>query len=106
MKRGQNIPFADTLPPHFRRACSAMSGDGGLRAFLDERYGAGKWIVSVTPPTTYQRDAGVEIAIDNHDFAAIAVEYGYQRLAAVFASLDPVAAAAPIVSNQQTSEGT
>lgn len=92
MSKHRNVPFADTLPPHFRRACSAMSGDGGLKAYLDAKHGAGKWIVSPTPPTTHQRDEGIEIAIDNHDFADLAVEYGYQRLAAVFATLDPVAA--------------
>lgn len=64
-----------------------MSGDGGLRAWLDAKYGAGKWILGEYP----RGDA--EIALPNHLYADLCVEYGYQRLAGVFASLDPVTAA-------------
>jgi hypothetical protein len=79
--------FADTLPVHFRRACSAASGDGGLRAWLDARFGAGKWILGDYP----RGDA--EVALNNHVYAELAIEYGYQRLSAIFASLDPVTTA-------------
>jgi hypothetical protein len=94
----QPLVFADTLPVHFRRACSAASGDGGLRSWLDTRFGAGKWILG-----EYPRD-GAEIALNNHAYADLAIEYGYQRLSAIFSSLDPVAAAAPVSSQPGKSQ--
>lgn len=74
------------LPVHIRRAASAMCADGGLRAWLDAKFGEGKWTIGdyVAPA---QRDAGVEIAIGNHEYADLAVEYGYGRLQAVFGSV-------------------
>jgi hypothetical protein len=76
----------NAMPDYLRRACGCMSGDGGFKAWLDARFGAGKWMVSATPPTVQQREAGIEIAIDNHDFADLAVEYGHERLVAMFGS--------------------
>ncbi len=66
--------FADTLPIHLRRACSCMSGDGGFRAWLDEKFGTGKWALCAYPR------GDVERAISNHEMAELAVEYGYARL--------------------------
>lgn len=77
--------FTDSLPVHFRRACSAVSGDGGFGPWLDVKFGAGKWILGEYP----RGDA--EITLSSRSYADLAVEYGYQRLSAIFASLDPVA---------------
>lgn len=82
--------FADTLDPVFRRACSAMSGDGGFRCWLDGRFGAGKWVHAEYLPQGFDRN------ISNRELGDLAVEYGYQRLTQIFASLDPVSA--PIAS--------
>ena len=70
-----------TLRPEIalRRACSAMSADGGFRQWLDGRFGAGRWVHS-----EYPRD-GFDTAISNHDLADLAVEYGRQRLTQIFA---------------------
>lgn len=79
--------FADTLPVYFRRSCSAISGDGGFRPWLDAKFGAGKWMLCDYPR------GDIEVALSHHHLADLAVEYGYQRLAGIFASLDPVTAA-------------
>lgn len=88
-------PFADTLPPHLRRSCSCMSGDGGFKDWLDAKFGAGKWVHAEYLPE------GFETAISNRDLGDLAVEYGYQRLAAIFTSLDPIGAAIPSPQRQQ-----
>jgi hypothetical protein len=82
--------FADTLPPFLRRSCSAVSGDGGFRFWLDAKFGAGKWALCEYPR------GDIERAISNHELGDLAVEYGYQRLSAIFASLDPVATASEL----------
>lgn len=87
IKSKQPQYFADTLPVHFRRACSAISADGGLKEWLDAKFGAGRWMLGDYP----RGDA--EFALSNHTYADLAVEYGYQRLSQIFASLDPVTAA-------------
>lgn len=69
--------FADTLPLYLRRACGCMSADGGLRDWLDARFGAGKW--SIAPPKE-----GATTILSNHEYGDLAVEYGYGRLVAMF----------------------
>lgn len=91
--------FADTLPVYFRRSCSAISGDGGFRPWLDAKFGAGKWILGEYP----RGDA--EIALTDHVYADLAVEYGYQRLSGIFASLDPIGAASTFSSHQLSTPG-
>jgi len=76
--------FADTLPGFFRRSCSVMSGDGGFKEWLDLRFGVGKWMHGDVPRGDF------EIAITGRELSDLAVEYGYQRLSKVFASLDPI----------------
>lgn len=71
-------PFADTLPLHLRRACSCMSGDGGFRAWLDARFGAGKWVHGEYLPQGFERN------ITNRELGDLAVEYGHERLQAAF----------------------
>lgn len=91
-------PFADTLPVYFRRACSAASGDGGFGPWLDAKFGEGKWMLCDYPR------GNVEVALSNQSMAELAVEYGYQRLSGIFASLDPVTAASPLSRPHQPSE--
>ena len=90
MKSNTPKYFADTLPVHFRRACSAVSADGGFGPWLDAKFGAGKWMLGEYP----RGDA--EFALTNHTYADLAVEYGYQRLSAIFASPNPVATASTV----------
>jgi hypothetical protein len=72
--------FADTLPPILRRACGCMSGDGGFRAWLDAKFGAGKWVHGEYLPEGFERN------ITNRELGDLAVEYGYGRLQAVFSN--------------------
>lgn len=83
-KSATNLVFADTLPSFLRRACSTMSGDGGFKGWLDDRFGVGKWMHG-----DYPRD-GFEVAIPGREISDLAVEYGYQRLSKVFTSVDPI----------------
>lgn len=68
------------FPVHLRRACSCMSGDGGFRAWLDARFGEGKWMLG-----EYARGE-IETAIGAHDHADLAIEYGHERLRDLFSS--------------------
>lgn len=61
-----------------RRACSAMSADGGFRSWLDAKFGSGKWTHADYLP------AGFEKNITNHELSDLAVEYGRGRLQSVF----------------------
>jgi hypothetical protein len=79
--------FTDGFPVYLWRACSAASGDGGLRAWLDEKFGPGKWALCEYPRND------IEVALSSRRYADLCVEYGFQRLVAIFASADPVAAA-------------
>jgi len=94
MKQKVNVPFADTLPRTFKRACGVMSGDGGFKEWLDARFGDGKWAICAFPR------GDVEIALSHDGYYDLAVEYGYQRLSAIFASLDPVSAASHPPANR------
>lgn len=71
-------PFADTLDPVLRRACSCMSGDGGFKAWLDDKFGAGRWTHSEYLPE------GFDKAISNRELGDLAVEYGHGQLVAHF----------------------
>lgn len=66
------------MPVYLRRACSCMSADGGFSAWLDAKYGAGRWIHG-----DYPRE-GFDVAIPNRELSDLAVEYGHSRLVELF----------------------